>query len=483
MKRKSMQALRGHSRAAAVTLALSTFLIFSAAIPAQAVPSFARQTGVACEACHTQFPELTPFGRDFKMNGYILETTKEVTAISEKKEKTLTLADLPPISFMFTVSSTTTNKAVPDPIVPGTGSQNNQIEFPDQASIFYAGKIAPHLGAFIQLTYSGPDDKFAIDNTDIRLTGNGTTGLGDIVYGLSLNNNITVQDVFNTAPAWTFPFFASATAPTPTAATIIDGPLGQDVGGLTAYFDLDRSFYAEAGVYRTARLGQPAPLSSADASVIQGVAPYWRFAYERRWGRNSWEGGTFGTHVVLRPGAFSSAACPFPLNPDGSCPGPVTAGAENFFTDVALDSQYQFIGDRDIVTLAGVWIHENAERDADVLNGTASRLDSVLQTARVTASYLYERTIGASFQYFSTWGDSDPVLFAPATVTGSANGSPDSNGEVLEVDYLPWLNTKLSLQYIIYNRFNGGTSNYDGTGDGRSASDNNTLFLNFWYAF
>lgn len=436
-------------------------------MPAQAVPSFARQTGVACEACHTQFPELTPFGRDFKMNGYIFETTKEVTAIGEKKEKTLTLADLPPISFMFTTSSTTTNKAVPDPAVAGAGSQNNQIEFPDQASIFYAGKIAPHLGAFIQLTYSGPDDHFGMDNADIRLTGNGTTGLGDIVYGLSLNNNISVQDVFNTAPAWGFPFFASATAPTPAAATIIDGTLGQDVGGLTAYVDLDRSFYGEAGVYRTARLGQPAPLSSIDSSVIQGVAPYWRFAYEHRWGRNSVEGGTFGTHVVLRPGN----------------PAPVTAGLENFFTDVALDSQYQFIGDRDIISLAGVWIHENAERDADVLNGTASRLDSVLQTARVTASYLYERTIGASFQYFSIWGDSDPVLFAPAAVTGSGNGSPNSNGEVLEVDYLPWLNTKLSVQYIMYNRFNGGKGNYDGTGNGRSASDNDTLFVNFWFAF
>jgi hypothetical protein len=37
--------------------------------PAHAVPSFARQTGLACEACHTVFPELTPFGRQFKANG------------------------------------------------------------------------------------------------------------------------------------------------------------------------------------------------------------------------------------------------------------------------------------------------------------------------------------------------------------------------------------------------------------------------------
>src|SRR4030067_1543335 len=35
------------------------------------VPSFTRQTGMACNACHTVFPELTPFGRNFKLTGYV----------------------------------------------------------------------------------------------------------------------------------------------------------------------------------------------------------------------------------------------------------------------------------------------------------------------------------------------------------------------------------------------------------------------------
>lgn len=30
------------------------------------------QTGQACSACHTAFPELTPFGRAFKLNGYTM---------------------------------------------------------------------------------------------------------------------------------------------------------------------------------------------------------------------------------------------------------------------------------------------------------------------------------------------------------------------------------------------------------------------------
>jgi hypothetical protein len=38
---------------------------------AAAIPSFARQTGFDCTACHTAFPELTPLGRVFKLNGYV----------------------------------------------------------------------------------------------------------------------------------------------------------------------------------------------------------------------------------------------------------------------------------------------------------------------------------------------------------------------------------------------------------------------------
>jgi hypothetical protein len=49
------------------------------------------------------------------------------------------------------------------------------------------------------------------------------------------------------------------------------------------------------------------------------------------------------------------------------------------------------------------------------------------------------------------------------------------------VDYLPWLNTKLQTQYIGYQKFNGGTTNYDGSG--RSASNNNTLYMLVWIAF
>src|SRR6202795_4254752 len=56
--------------AVAVVVVLAGFMTIGFAPPAEALPSFARQTGQPCGTCHTDFPFLTPFGRRFKLLGY-----------------------------------------------------------------------------------------------------------------------------------------------------------------------------------------------------------------------------------------------------------------------------------------------------------------------------------------------------------------------------------------------------------------------------
>ena len=87
--------------------------------------------------------------------------------------------------------------------------------------------------------------------------------------------------------------------------------------------------------------------------------------------------------------------------------------------------------------------------------------------------------IAGSISYFSIIGKTDPLLYSSAPVEGSRTGSPNSNGFILETDYLPLEKVKISLQYVIYNKFNGAQSNYDGFG--RNASDNNTLYAVVWF--
>src|ERR1700733_4419442 len=403
-----------------------------------AVPSFARQTGMTCAACHTVFPELTPFGREFKLNGYVLDNIRQITGIDIDSRQTLALNSIPPISMMVQISYTHTSTALPDSALPGALAKDGEVLFPDQASFFYAGKIANELGAFIQLTYDGVADHFGIDNTDIRYAHHLSFGGADgnshnMILGVTLNNNPTVQDVWNTTPAWGFPFSGSGVAPGPIASTQIDGRLGESVAGLGAYVWLDDHFYAELSAYTAAIVGGSHPLDSTQSNVVHGLSPYWRVAYEQRWDRNSLSVGAYGMQTRVHPGN-----------------GTALQGVTDEYKDTAADVQYQFIGENHLATILATYIHENQTLNASVIDLFAANTVNNLKTFKLTGEYTYQRRIGGSLGYFSTTGSADAVLYAPAQVTGSANSSPDSNGYIAEVNFLPWLNTKLQLQYVGY---------------------------------
>ncbi|MBU6258312.1 MAG: cytochrome C [Burkholderiales bacterium] len=453
-------------KTSASVAALVGGLLVLASGGAQAVPSFARQTGMACEACHTVFPELTPFGRKFKLNGYSVDNLAQVGAINTNHNRTLALNQIPPLSFMFQTSYTSTKRAVPDTQAGApTGSvpadalaKNGQVLFPQQASLFYAGQIAPNFGAFVQMTYSGTSGSFGWDNTDIRYARSVSE---DLLLGISFNNNPTVQDLWNSTPAWQSPFDqTSATAPKPSAATMIDGTLaGSGVAGLSAYLSWDNLVYAEFGAYRSAPAA--ALIDSTLSNVVSGMAPYFRLAYERQWNRNSWEAGVYGIQAKLYPGG-----------------GTALSGLTNQYRDVAVDTQYQYIGDENLVSVIATYISEKQTLDAAYAAGTAANPSNTLKTTRIGASYYYLRKYGGALGYFSTTGSADNLLYAPASLGGSNSGAPDSKGWRMELNWVPYENTKLALQYTAYSKFNGGSANYDGSN--RDAKDNNTLYLLGW---
>ena len=458
-------------------------LAFALAPAAQAVPSFARQTGMACAACHTVFPELTPFGRMFKANGYTLTNLKEVRAVNSRRQELLELAKTPALSIMAQVSYTALKTRVPDvsnPAAPGL-TQNGTAGFPQQLSLFYAGEIAPHFGAFAQLTYADDSGTIGIDNTDLRFAN--MTILPhkqSLIYGISLNNNPTVQDLWNSTPAFGFPYASSNANVFPLAGTEIDGALAQDIAGISAYAFWNESLYAEIGGYRSAKQGQTnaltgaaGPLDGTASNVIEGVAPYWRVAYEYDWSANSLEVGMYGAEFKLLPGSAFGTATPL-------------EGPDNRFNDVAEDFQYQYIGENNLFSVEGTRIHENMRLAASFGAGASANPGDDLTTSRIWGTYYYQRRLGGTLGWFSTTGSTDPGLY-PAPVPGgpgvvtSANGSPDTEGVMGEANYLPWLNVKLSLQYTHYTKFNGAGTNYDGLG--RSASDNDTLYLLLWFAY
>ncbi len=465
--------------------AVGTVLLLVGLPQARAVPSFARQTGMACNTCHTVFPELTPFGREFKLNGYVLDNIKQIKGITVERQETLALSSIPPLSAMLQVSYSKTKDAVPDtdPALAATGAfaKDGDLLFPQQASLFYAGKIADGLGAFVQLTFSGAANTFAIDNTDVRYAhhfSSASWGEKDLLLGLTLNNNPTVQDAWNTTAAWGFPYQSSNVVPTPITSPKLDsgaGGIGQNAGGLGAYLWWNNSIYAEFTAYTASKIGGTHPLDSTQATVINGLAPYWRLAWENRWDRNSLSIGTYGMVLNIFPGA-----------------GMPLSGPTNKYTDTAFDAQYQFIGEEHMFTALATYIHEKQQLNASFQNGLSQNQDNTLNTLRLAGEYYYRRQIGGSIGFFNTTGSSDNLLYpsgsvdpttgvATGAVTGSANNSPNSSGYIFEANYLPWLNVKLQLQYVYYTKFNGGSTNYDGTG--RNATGNNVLYLLGWFNF
>ena len=453
------------------------FLPLLLARTAQAVPSFARQTRMPCTECHTVFPELTPFGRIFKLGGYVLSKS------GKPYELPPPLAGMAQIS--FTESKGLTSRIAPfDSANRGT----DRINLPQQLSLFFGGRIYDKIGAFVQGTYDGVSNKVFLDILDIRYSNNTVVWGKNLIYGLTLNNSPTAQDVWNTTPAWGFPFASSSVASTPAAAAIIDGTLGQQVGGLGAYVFWNNLIYLEGTVYRTAGNGMTKPLGAGTTTeqVVDGAAPYWRLALERRWKNHFLTLGTFGMRADIFPSGLRS-------------------GPADRFTDIAFDAQYQYMGTlgaehmpgqmqmdggqmakagKHIITAHATWIHENQDwRAGFPLENTANPSD-FLNTFRMNLNYYYRihsGDIGGSIGYFSTTGRIDRLLYPSIPADGSRTGSPGSNGLILEMGYRPWTKTKISLQYIIYDKFNGARSDYDGSG--RNASDNNTLYALVWFMF
>jgi hypothetical protein len=418
----------------------------------RAVPSFARQTGLPCSSCHYNPPELNPAGRKFKLLGYVDKDKDKpgVTADAKKRTAALDILSALPVSVMFETSLTSTN-------TPQPGTQNGSFEFPQDVSLFLAGEWATHVGSLLQVTYNTKDDHFSIDNTDVRYANKRTVNGKEFIYGVTLNNNPTVEDVWNDTPAWGFPFIASDSAPTPTAAPVIAGGLGQDVAGIGGYFMYDNHLYVDGSIYRSDHVGVQNPNPGTGfATNIRGVAPYWRVAWNESTPTTQFEIGTYGIHMESTPGAV--------------------VGLEDGYTDYAADFQLdRTLFRKDVFSLRGTYIGEQSSLNATYNAGGAQQINHHLNTLLANAEYHYGNRISGTFGWFDTAGTVDPYLFSQSAVSGSANGDPRGAGYTLNFSYWPMQNLDLAVQYTGYTRFNGGSFNYDGTG--RNATGNNTVYL------
>ena len=438
---------------------------------AHAVPAFAAQTGMPCTACHVGAfgPELTPYGRTFKIDGYAVAGGSGI-------------ASQIPLSAMLLGSYTNTNRNQPGPASTNFGSNGNFAM--DQISVFLAGRVNDHLGAFVQATYDGVADQTFIDNSDIRLVTTAQIWGHDEDVGLSLNNSPGLSDPYNSTYPFGYQFASSALALSPNAGTILGGALAGNAVGLNAYAWIDQHIYLDAGLYDTQAPGLMKIFGEAYGPGSEtGVAPYLRAAYDWNWGDNNAHVG--GAVFISR---FNPAIDLRSVNGNYG---------HDRYTDLFTDAGYQLLRDDNAVTLDARYDYEIQDlRGSSAFDSpyvASSQPNNNLQELRGTATYYYIQTYGATASWAKIWGKQNQLLYNTGANdgTGSANGSPDSNAFILEADWVPFgkqdsfghpfANLKIGLQYTIYTQFNGGDRDY--AGFGRSASDNNTLYLFAWTIF
>lgn len=129
-----------------VALTLAGVIAAAAFAPeASAIPAFARQTGMSCNACHyMKFPILNGFGRAFKANGYTM-----MGAQGKVEDEHLSIPDTLNAAILFKYRyqqtmgktggiSTTTGEGQSKP----TGTDNGQWQMADEFSLFLAGRVA-----------------------------------------------------------------------------------------------------------------------------------------------------------------------------------------------------------------------------------------------------------------------------------------------------------------------------------------------------
>ncbi len=432
-------------------LAAASMFFGAGTKPAEAVPSYARQTGLRCSGCHYTPPELNPAGRRFKLLGYVDRAKDEPAVQAEPStfQAGLDILKTLPLSAMFDASFNQTKKAQP-------GTQNATVEFPQDASLFLAGGWTEHLGSFVQVTYSSVDDHFSWDNTDIRYARLTTVGGKELVWGLDLNNNPTVEDLWNSTPAWGYPWVSSEVAPSPAAATMLQS-VGQDVAGGGGYMMWNDHLYLAATAYRTFHIGNPVPNTGEGFQFnTTGVAPYWRLAWQQSGTDSQFEIGTYGMYMKSTPNGIS--------------------GPGDTYTDIAGDIQWDLtVARHDVLSVRGTYIHQSATLLGSVAAGIASVPNQNLSSVNVNAEYHFGNRVSATFGWFDNWGTADSTLYPPGGIGGSPNGSPDSNGFIGNISWWPTQNLQFSAQFTGYTKFNGGTTDYDGAG--RNASDNNTFYL------
>uniref|UniRef100_UPI0026024C8D hypothetical protein n=1 Tax=Ferrovum sp. TaxID=2609467 RepID=UPI0026024C8D len=425
---------------------------------ANAIPVFARQTGFKCVACHVggMFPQLTSLGRMFKLTGYTMGNRPNLDGLEVQN-------DYPPVAIMVQGAKQYYNNTG-----AGQGSPASAADL-TVVSLFAGGKITDNFGAFMQWTGNkynnfqagsqGGYQAASIDNTEFRYADRTVTPNSDLILGAYINNRAMMSDVWNNFGAWEsgwINYFNAGNAQAPT--TYLMGESSQHAAvGVGGYFFKDKTWYGELAIYKSPTHGPFSVLTAGATSVGSGGAtsllepsPYFRFAYNKEWGANSFEAGVHGmmSYVYGTPLYGVQAS---------QVGGPVSA-----YHDVGLDAQYQYVLDPHYFAAHARVTRElmnNTPGMANYAGLIAQNATDNLTETYLDATYVYEAKYGVQLSYASATGSSDTGLYGMAVNgAGSPTGSPNWTSWTPNIFWQPYQNLRIGYMYTYYTQMGGVNS-------------------------
>lgn len=391
--------------AALALLAIASYYSSSAF----ALPSFARQTGESCTACHVQTwgADLTPRGRDFKLKAYTDEgattPTRQLPALSVTAVGGGNLADYENAS--------------------GYRNSNDNSFF--KGSVFYAGKVYGQMGAYVEGTYVHDFDNntdYGLNKVDIRIAKQADWAGHHLVYGVSANNEPGVQDLWNTNATWQPTLIGKLNG-----SILADHGLAGHTGGATLYAMFDNLLYVEAGAYASLANNVQNWISRPSTLKIDGAAPYWRIALQHDWNGHYLALGHFGLRADTKGDGF--------YNPTSAS-----------YSDLGVDASYQYLANpKHIVEFKGRYAQESrSQQFYDVY-----RSEATIDTFNLTGAYTWQQTVGLSMGYLmtrlaenATYRDylKQDYDFLSVELAYTPFGKQSSHAA-------PWLNLRLNLSY------------------------------------
>ena len=436
---------------------LALLLMFSGG--AQAIPAYARQTGSACADCHAgaygyssgggNGPNLTPYGMQFKMNGY---------------------TDTDGQGFKLPLSA----QLVASHNAPAQGKGHSALA---EADLYIAGRVSDNVGGFVKVENDkqgeGSHYQSKLSELDLRYVAKNLKLAGrEFLLGATVNNSPGLTDPIADLPGAIYLSPGGATGGTLLNPLASPNSLAGHVIGASVYGLYDKHWYGELGTYRDLPLSLQDRVGyrrTTDPGRLSDTA-YGRFAYMLNWKRQFFSAGLVGLTTRRQL--------------------PETAPTDKI-TDLGYDASYQYLGNREnIIQVSYVNIMERRHYGSTFFaNGFESLGRGVVHDETFSATYAFHQQFGLQFAHLVSTGTNDVARFG---LTG-----PDTTANSYTLFWTPFgrdesltslANLKLALTWFRFTKVNGATDDIfgflpPGAPGPRKPSDLNSLTASASLAF